>query len=376
MMRQLAGRLVREVHPRLLWKFIYDFGWKGIWTVRRFQRRVNNGVHFPAFLYLSITNGCNLQCQGCWVNVTGKRSMLEKDEIDRIIATSQRYGSNFFGVLGGEPLMHPQLMDILAAHRDCYFQLFTNGTLITEDVAMRLRELGNVTPLISIEGVEEKADERRRGEDVYKRTMEGLANCTKAGLVTGVASSICRSNIDDLLTEDWLKELIRRGVHYVWYYTYRPVGATPCVDLALSSEEVGRVRRFIVEMRRRQPIIVVDAYWDEHGRAICPMATGISHHINPYDLLTDSSFLADFRCTASETTRGCIILEHPRIVKQIVERQDGFDSTHRGNGWGFRALEEMQPVVSQHVPEAEIPEDHWFYRLAKRHWFFGFGAYG
>ena len=31
---------------------------------------------------------------------------------------------------------------------------------------------------------------------------------------------------------------------------------------------------------------------------------------------------------------------------------------------------------SQHQPGQEIPEKHWMYRLAKKHYFFGFGAYG
>ncbi len=46
-----------------------------------------------------------------------------------------------------------QLLDILAAHPDVYFQVFTNGHFITDEVAKRLRALGNVTPLISVKGL-------------------------------------------------------------------------------------------------------------------------------------------------------------------------------------------------------------------------------
>ena len=35
-------------------------------------------------------------------------------------------------------------------------------------------------------------------------------------------------------------------------------------------------------MRSRLPLALVDAYWDDQGQALCPMATGISHHINPW----------------------------------------------------------------------------------------------
>ncbi len=38
-------------------------------------------------------------------------------------------------------------------------------------------------------------------------------------------------------------------------------------------------------------------------------------------------------------------------------------------------LEALSSLNSQHNPGNEIPEKHWLYRFAKKHWFFGFGAY-
>ena len=38
-------------------------------------------------------------------------------------------------------------------------------------------------------------------------------------------------------------------------------------------------------------------------------------------------------------------------------------------------LESMTPRTSQYLPGAEIPEEQWFYRLAKKYWFNDFGAY-
>ena len=49
-------------------------------------------------------------------------------------------GNSFFGVLGGEPFMHPELFDFLGQHPDCYFQVFTNGQFITDG---RRRRCGN-----------------------------------------------------------------------------------------------------------------------------------------------------------------------------------------------------------------------------------------
>jgi hypothetical protein len=126
------------------------------------------------------------------------------------------------------------------------------------------------------------------------------------------------------------------------------------------------------------------------------MATGISHHISPYgdiepcpiiqfaretvredaglfDTMTHSAFLRDFRKTAAQTTRGCIVLERPDLVRELVVKHGARDTTQRGTA--LVELDRLQPRNSQHDPGNEVPEDHWLYRFAKKRWFFGFGAY-
>ena len=392
----LARRMLSEVEPRLLWKFAFNFGLKGMVSVERFKRRLKQGVHFPPFLYISVINSCNLKCQGCWVDVQSPRKMIDKATLNRVIREAKRRGNSYFGILGGEPFLHPDLLDVFDAHPDCYFQVFTNGQLITDAVARRLRDAGNVTPLISVEGSATVSDERRGKLNVLNRTMAGLEACKRAGLITGVATSVCRTNIDDLLSEAWLRRLIDLGIHYAWFHTYRPVGPQPNEGLALSPEQILQVRRFVVTMRSKLPIAIVDPYWDHNGQALCPMATGVSHHIGPsgdiepcpiiqfakesihddrgiYNLLTQSAFLKDFREASAQATRGCVVLERPDLVKAIVLKHAAYDTTSRQTA--LEELDKMTPRTSQHNPGNEIPEENWAYRLAKRNWFFGFGAY-
>jgi MoaA/NifB/PqqE/SkfB family radical SAM enzyme len=392
---QLARRFLTEVDPRSLWKFAVNFGVKGGLSVERFKRRLRKGIHFPPFLFISIINSCQLRCQGCWVDVAEKRQMIERDALNRLIRDAKRHGNSFFGLLGGEPFMHPDLLEVLAAHRDCYFQIFTNGQLITPAVAQELRRLGNATPLISIEGSEVVSDQRRGARGVLDRTLAGLRNCVAEGLIVGVATSVCQSNYD-LVSEEWLRKLIGMGVMYAWFHTYRVVGPHPAPELALTPEQVHRLRCFTVRMRRTLPIGIVDAYWDDEGQALCPMATGVSHHIGPsgaiepcpiiqfaretihdrrslYDVMTGSAFLADFRRAAAEATRGCVVLERPDLVRDLVARHVARDTTQRKTA--LAELEALSPRTSQHLPGREVPEEHWLYRFAKKHWFFGFGAY-
>jgi MoaA/NifB/PqqE/SkfB family radical SAM enzyme len=397
MITQLGRRMMIETDKRLLAKFIFNFGWKGMRAVRRFRKRVRRGEYFPAFLFLSVTNKCNLNCQGCWVTSTNPAQQLTPETMDRIISQSKRQGTYFFGILGGEPLMHHGIFDLLHNHPDCYFLLFTNGTLITDETAKKMHRLGNVSPLISIEGKEVVSDQRRGGSQVYSRTMHGLSHCRNHHLITGVATSVCKSNIDDLASEPFIHELIKLKVHYLWYYIYRPVGPNPSPELALSQEEVLALRRFMVDIRKKVPLLVVDSYWDHQGRAMCPAAVGIAHHIGPngdiepcppiqfardnvgngknlYDMFNHSRFLERFRTLVCRTTRGCILMEQPALLEKIMREEGARDSS--GRGTGFNELRAMTPRPSHHLPGKEIPEKYWFYRFAKKHWFFGFGAYG
>ena len=392
----MARRVLLETDKRLLLKLAWNFGFKGMRSVQLHKRRLARGEFFPPFLYISIVNSCNLRCQGCWVDVAAKQQTIDVDAMNRLIGEARAAGNSFFGLLGGEPFMHPELLDILAAHRDCYFQIFTNGHFITDDVARELRRLGNVTPLVSVEGNEIVSDERRGREGVYNRTLEGLDNCLRHKLLTGVCTSLCQTNIDDLLTEQWLDRLIQRRVMYAWYHVYRPVGPDPRPELALTPEQQLRARRFVVEMRAKKPIAIIDAYYDDRGRALCPAATGFTHHVSPWgdiepcpiiqfaresihdptplwDVFNGSTFLREFRELAATTTRGCIVLERPDLLKQLVERHAARDTTVRSQG--LAELAAMQPRPSQYHPAEEIPEKSWAYRLVKRHFFNDFGAY-
>ena len=56
MLMQLSKRMLATTDKRLLWKFAYNFGYKGMRSVQRFKKRIKKGDYFPPFLYISIIN--------------------------------------------------------------------------------------------------------------------------------------------------------------------------------------------------------------------------------------------------------------------------------------------------------------------------------
>ncbi len=393
---RMAKRLLWETDKRLLWKLIYQAGWKGLRSVQKHRSRLKRGEFFPPFLYLSVINTCNLRCQGCWVDVAGKQTKIDLAALNRTVNEAKAMGNAFFGILGGEPFLHRELLDFLEGQPDVYFQVFTNGHFITDEVAKRLRKMGNVTPLISVEGSEIVSDQRRGREGVLSATMQGLQNCLDNKVLTGVCTSVCRTNIDDLLTTKWVDRLIEMGVMYCWFHVYRPVGPESNPDLALDTEQLRRVRQFVVDTRATKPIIVIDAYHDGEGRALCPAVTGFTHHIGPggdiepcpiiqlatdnihdgkplKDVFNGSQFLKDFRDLTAQNTRGCVVLERPDLLVQLATKHQARDTTQRHTV--MAELQATAPRRSQYVPGAEIRERNLIVRLAKWYAFNDFGAY-
>lgn len=393
-----ALRIFSVTSPRLIWKFMHNFAWHSYWSMNAFEKRLaNDEPFFPAFLMISVTEKCNLACKGCWVSQGGHRQLSMK-QLDGIINEGKKQGSYFYGILGGEPLLYKGLLDVMEKHSDCYFQLFTNGTLMTEDIAMRLKKMGNVTPLISIEGLEEESDNRRQRNEVFIRTLSGVRACRKAGLIFGAACSICMSNYDDLVNREYIERIAKEGAMYLWYYIYRPVGAQPDVNNALTKEKIYSLRSFIAEQRKDAPLFIIDTYWDDEGKAMCPGATGMSHHISPSGALefcpplqmaTDflnedasnlaeichSAYLTHLRKNIAATTRGCILMDHPdKLVEMIECEKDAVDTTSRGTV--MDEYRQLHRVASHDMKEDAIPEQSIFYKYLKKHYFFGFGAYG
>ncbi len=394
----ITRRLVSGVDSRCLRSLIWNGAFKGGRSVRAFKKRIRKtGEIFPPFLFISITNDCNLACEGCWVTRSDPPRYMAMALLDSIVdkAKTQKKAS-VFGILGGEPLLWDGLLDFFEKHRDAYFILFTNGLLLDDAFCARLRKLGNVTPLVSIEGDVQVSDKRRGGKGVYEASAKALDACRNNKLFTGVATSVCQSNISFVMSSYFISSLEAMGVHHLWYYIYRPVGERSHPELALDAKQITDLREFLVDLRKRTPMVVIDAYWDADGNPVCPAATGISHHINPDGFVEpcppiqfadmrlqegsgelcsvfDSECLNSFREFAGSCNGACVLMEKPQELACFLDKPGVKDTSGRMDFAG--ELAEMEPAPS-HSSAIRIPEKHWLYRMAKRNWFCGFGAYG
>jgi len=396
MLLRLAYRLATELAPRLAWKAGYLWSYKGMRAVTAYKRRLRRGELFPPFLFLSLTNACNLRCRGCWIESRGPIHNLSQEDIDGVIQAGKKHKAHFYTLLGGEPMMYPQLWDAIGRHPDCYFQIITNGMFLDEENVERIRVAGNVTPLVSIDGWEDTNDQRR-GQGVFRAAVEGLGRLGRKKILFGVATTVTGRNLEQVLTDEYVRYFIDRGAMYLWYYVFRPVGADPSPELCVGHQQMIDLRKRLLRLRRKHPIILIDTYWNAAGEAVCPAALGLGFHIGPqgsiepcpplslacqtirdndrelFTTINSSRFLRGFQEFVKRRTAGCVILEYPQELVEYLRQASAVDYSGRD---ALAELAAGTPRTSHHLPGEEIPEDYWVYRLLKRQLFFGMGGYG
>ena len=91
-------------------------------------------------------------------------------------------------------------------------------------------------------------------------------------------------------------------------------------------------------------------------------------------IFAQSSYLAGLRQLPAKISRGCILLEDPEKLAHFVDEWQAEDSTSRATV--RQELAAMRRLPGHDMREEAIPEQSPFYRLLKKRYFFGFGAYG
>jgi radical SAM protein with 4Fe4S-binding SPASM domain len=162
------------------------------------------GTPYDFFVQFHLTERCNLKCRHCYQS--GKVSEMDYREIcraiDNIKEAVQSWATEYdmetspsFHFTGGEPLLRRELFQILDYARGAGFSiaLMSNGTLIDNDKARRIKEARVSDVQISLDGLEDTHDSLR-GKGNFQRTLEGVRNLVSQGVDTNINLTVSRVN--------------------------------------------------------------------------------------------------------------------------------------------------------------------------------------
>ncbi|MBW2148181.1 MAG: radical SAM protein [Deltaproteobacteria bacterium] len=352
---QSFRRVMTQLDPAVLRRFGKTLFIRGFLESANMRDKFEqeHGFRPPFTMLISPTMRCNLRCKGCYSGLYPQEKGLEFDLLDRILTEARDIGICFVAFSGGEPLMRKKdLFTLIERHEDMYFMFYTNGTLIDKDVAARLRDLGNVAAIISLEGFKEATDDRR-GPGVFDRIVRAMDLLRDEGLPFGSSLTVTRGNAYTLLTDEFVDFLIDKGVLIVWLFLFMPVGKDPDVSLMPTPEQREFIRQRDKEIRATRPIFIAD-FWNDAPAVGGCIAGGRQYiHINSngdvepcvfthfaIDNIKDKSLVEVldsefFRSIRSKQPYSenlltpCMIIDNPNVYRDLV-RSCGAYPTHEG----------------------------------------------
>jgi SynChlorMet cassette radical SAM/SPASM protein ScmF len=157
-------------------------------------------------IYFYLTEGCNLRCRHCWIAPkyqTGDNSYaaLDLDLFKSIIEQANPLGLTGVKLTGGEPLLHPEINEILEyiQTKDLRLTVETNGVLCTPELARRMAACKDAFVSVSLDGADAGTHEWVRGvTGCFKEAIDGISNLVQVGFRPQIIMSVMRHNKEQM----------------------------------------------------------------------------------------------------------------------------------------------------------------------------------
>jgi len=170
-------------------------------------------------IYFYLTEGCNLRCRHCWIapKYQGEGSSypaLDLDLFRSIIDQAKSLGLTGVKLTGGEPLLHPEIHEILEYIRteDLRLTVETNGVLCTAELAQKMVSCKEPFVSVSLDGADAETHEWVRGvPGCFEDALKGIQNLAEVGLQPQVIMTIMRHNKDQMEPAVRLAERLGAG---------------------------------------------------------------------------------------------------------------------------------------------------------------------
>jgi len=361
-------RLLQE-RPKAAKKFV-ELAYVWASDMRRRNAIEKSGKVAPVTVAIEPTGRCNLRCPGCYANSGPRATDLPYEVWRDVIAEVRDMGVTLITLTGGEPFLRESedrfISRIAAEFPTLGFLVYTNATMITEDVARRLGDLGNVFPGISTEGSVSESDSRR-GAGYSRNASLARERLARFGVVYGFSATVTRRNAAIVSSDAFIDERIAEGDLFGWFFLLQMIGRRPDPSLLVTPEQRGFLREQIYRWRKlRKPIFIGDFWNDGFLTGGCIAAGRGYFHIysngdispcvfspvacanllevrsgnGPYaslaDVVNSHPLFVHFREKQKEITdprAPCPLFDHPEKFRDACRKADWFANTNMPDGY-------------------------------------------
>ncbi|MCX7026409.1 MAG: radical SAM/SPASM domain-containing protein [Spirochaetes bacterium] len=317
-----------------------------------FQRRqtkrrataADRGLTVPPILITSLTRRCNLDCEGCYSRAPRPPLLegttqgrpddaeLSDDRFMELFEEAVDLGVGVVLLAGGEPLLRRSLVERASRLKGILLPLFTNGTLIDEEL-LQTAALGSIVPVLSIEGEESHTD-GRRGLGVHAGALRWMEEMRRRRVIFGASVTLTSENAGTVLDPAFLAGLAVAGASVLFVIEYVPVtrGTEGLVVEAGQRASVNAPERFA---DLPFPVVVLPGDEEDYGGCLAA-GRGFVHLSSegrmeacPFAPFSDSSSAVESLASALASPMLAAIREHHG---ELTETSGGCALWNKG-GW-------------------------------------------
>ncbi|MBC8494882.1 radical SAM protein [archaeon] len=338
------------------------------------QRKRHNfakehGFRPPRIMVLSPSDYCQLSCEGCLTDklrsgsVKDKSKILDYELMDSAVTQAKELGSVAIGLMGGEPLHEFSLnnvLELLDAHNDITFFIFTNGKNLNEDFIESAKKNRNALYFLSCDGIGEVSDQSRgKGSFQY---IDSAINKLSAEKIPYALSFTVRANNWEHLSEiETMKYFEERGALLSLFFPYGAMdGIYEGETRMMKKESRMEFGQRLTALQDQTNMILMD-YAGVINFKGCRAATG-HFFINangdvgpcftfggemgnikndPLERIITSNFAADFRRLHEIYPNNCLVNVAPSEIRRIT--------SNHGKGDGGTIINNLSAIHEDKV---------------------------
>lgn len=186
-----------------------------------------------------LSENCNLKCLHCYQE-NHKPIQLSYEQLEKIYKQYKNLLKKLkmkghINITGGEPLCNPYLFKILDLIKKdeelISFSILTNGTLITKNIAKKIKNYNPYYVQVSLEGGQ-KTNDYIRGKGTYKKIAKGIKNLKKYNIFTSISFTATTLNYKEF--PKVVSYAKKYKVDNVWSDRYIPLGDSEDKNLSLN----------------------------------------------------------------------------------------------------------------------------------------------
>ena len=221
---------------------------------------VDKFKYVPESALIELCFKCNLNCKHCGSSLNAykksrKGEPLSLTEFYSAIDDLKGLGGKRIGLVGGEPLLYENWEEVAkyASDRNFYVSMISNGMIIDDEMAHKIKKCGIALVALSLDGPETYHNELRGSQMAFKNVLKAIASLKKEGVQVNIITTIMKGNLP--LLPEIEKTISTKGVSFWQLQLGIPMGKlSEHMEFVIEPNQLLDVKKFILEAKQRNQI--------------------------------------------------------------------------------------------------------------------------